>query len=230
MSNGFWHESRVNYREDRVAVKLANADGSFKKSIVMPTMMYPLNGKYEVFSYANTEVATDEEVLRIFDSMKYHIGHCYQNTDNLVTALREAGYDAKSYVGWLFVQATDYPVHHCWCVLNGNIILDLADDYSLMLGGENGELFQKAKNIEEYRELMVSFAAWAKGLRNRDRCTPVGTPTPFLLYVGCECSPQEGRRIYNKLIADYPDHESQRNCNEDGWNATQKKMQEAGLM
>ena len=229
MSIGMWHEECARFKEDKAVVKLTNADGSFKGSVIVPTLYYPLNGDYEVFTYKNTEPVTDEAVLEIFDSVEYHIGHCYQNTEKLVTKLRDAGYDAKSYVGWMFIDVTEYPVHHCWCVLNGSV-LDLSDDHTLMLSGENGKIINEAKSIQEKRELIASFAAWAKGLRNRDRCTPVGTPTPFMLYIGCECEPEQGRAIYRNLMKDYPDHECERNCDENGWNAMQKLMKEKGLM
>ena len=93
----------------------------------------------------------------------------------------------------------------------------------------NGEHF-KDKSLDEARELMVSFAEAAKKVPNSVRCAPVGTPTPFMLYVGCECSPQDGRNIYNRLIDEFPDHECQRNCDSRGYNATQRMMKEKGLM
>ena len=77
---------------------------------------------------------------------------------------------------------------------------------------------------------MASFTEEALRWPNRVRCQPVGTPTPFFLYVGCECDPNEGKRIYNDLIRQFPDHECQRNCDASGVNATQKLYLEKGLM
>lgn len=224
-----WWEEQTRFKEDKVVAKISNKDGSFRKSVIIPTVYYPLNNGYKVFHYKNTRELVDDAVKEIFDSITYQIGFCYQNTDALVSALQEKGYDAKSYVGWLFTSGDQFPVHHCWCVLDGDIILDLADDMTQMLTGSNGEHF-KDKSLEECRELMVSFARAAKEYPNSVRCAPVGTPTPFMLYVGCECAPQNGRNIYNRLIDEFPDHECQRNCDSRGVNATQRRMMEEGLM
>lgn len=229
----FWHESCVRLKDDRAVVKLYHEDGTFKTSIVVPTEYYPLssgNVPYEVFHYKNTEPVTDEAVLNIFDDCTYKIGFCYTNTQGLVAKLKAAGYDAKAYCGWLFTSKGEIPVHHCWCVLDGKHVLDLADDYTVMLTGENGERFKKVSSIEEKRELIASFALAARKTKNRVRCQIVGVPTPFLYYVGTECDPEKGRECYNALIRKYPDHECQRNCDQTGLNATQKVMKQHGLM
>lgn len=229
MTEKWWHEERARFKEDKAVVKLVNEDQSFKKSIIIPTDYYPLNGKYKVFTYANTKQTVDEEVLKVFDKVKYHIGHCYSNTEEIVTRLQKLGCDVKSYVGWVFTTACDFPIHHCWAVLNGETILDLSDDFTMMYSGANGENFTDGQSIEERRELIVSFQLAASKVPNSARCYPVGMATPFLLYIGCECDPEEGRKIFNKLMWKYPDHECQRNCDASGLNATQKLMREAGL-
>lgn len=226
---GEWFEERVRFKEDKAVIKLANVDGSFKKSVILPTDYYPLNGKYEVFTCGNTKQTMDEGVLEIFDKVKYRIGHCYSNTSNLISRLKKHGYDVKSYVGWLFTSEQEFPVHHCWAVLDGNILLDLGDDFTMMLTGANGENFKDDLSKEEVRELMVSFQLAASRVPNSVRCYPVGRVTPFLLYVGCECSPEEGSVIYNNLIFKFPDHECQRNCDASGLNALQRAMREAGM-
>lgn len=224
-----WWEEQARFKDDKVVVKLRNDDGSFLKSIIVPTVYYPLNNNYEVFHYLNTRILEDDAVKEIFNSVEYKIGHCYQNTADLVSALKSQGYDAKPYVGWLFTSDNQTPVHHCWCVLDGDIVLDLADDYTVMLSGANGEQF-KDKSYDEVKELIVDFAKAAREVPNVIRCANVGTPTPFMLYVGCECEPNDGRYIYNKLMAEYPDHECQRNCDSNGYNRVQRRMKEEGLM
>lgn len=229
--NKMWHEKHVTLKENRAVVKLHNeSNGEFLKSIIVPTVYYPLNGNYEVFHYKNTEQVMDEAILKAFDKIKYSIGHCYQNTELLVSELRKQGYDAKSYVGWLFVGLGQIPIHHCWAVLDGKYVLDLSDDYTQMLSGENGKNFKDAKNIEEERYIIASFHESARNVENHIRCYPVGIPTPFLYYVGCECEPEEGRRIYQRLMRTFPDHECQRNCDSSGYNATQRVLKDAGLM
>ena len=228
--NKFWYEKATKITDEKVVVKLRNADMTFRKSVIIPTILYPLNGKAHVFTFQNTYEVTDNNVLEIMDSIPYQIGFCYQNTQQLVNKLQAAGYDAVPYAGWLFTSASEFPVHHCWCVLNGESILDLADDFTVMLFGSNAEHFSKDKNREEIQNAIVSFAAEARKYKNSIRCAVVGIPTPFLLYVGSPCEPEKGKHIYQKLIADIPNHECQRNCDSNGYNSTQKKLKQAGLM
>lgn len=228
-NNGMWHETHVKEKKDRVVVKLSNNDDSFKKSVILPTDMYPLNrDDYHIFTYKNTEFVSDENIHEIFNSVTYKPGHCYQNAKKLADKLRAAGYNAKTYVGWLFVGKYEYPVHHCWVVLDENKVLDLSDDFSQMLNAENSKHFIGAA-ANKQRELIVDFYTEAKNWPNSMRCYPVGTPTAFLYYVGCECDADEGRRIYQKLIKQFPDHECQRNCDKNGLNATQRLMREKGV-
>lgn len=226
-----WHEQNVRFKPDKAVVKLRNPEsGEFLKSVIIPTDYYPLNGKYEVFTYANTEIIRDEKVLDIFDSVKYRVGKCYQNTLELVGKLKEAGYSAIPYVGWAFINSYEVPVHHCWCVLNGKHLLDLGDEYTLLYDEENRKNFDGLQSKEEQMEVMVSFREWANLLPNRARCYPVGVATPPLLYIGCPCEPEEGRNIYRSLLARFPNHECEANCDGDGWNALQRKYRERGLM
>ena len=226
-----WWERYFRNKGDRAVIKLHDEAGNFTQSVIIPTAYYPLNvnGKHEIFTYKNTKAVTDEEILQLFDEVKYEIGHCYRNTDELCKKLRAHGYPARSYVGWLFASETDLPVHHCWCVL-GNSVLDLADDLTLMLSGENGENFKSTNSHEELQELNVSFHEWAFTLSNHLRCQTVGQVTPFLLYVGSECEPDYGRKIYRQLMAKYPNHECERNCDSKGYNATQRILKNRGLM
>jgi len=223
-----WHQtSCVRASAEKVAVKMYD-DGEFVGSIIIPTELYPLNNKPVVFHYENTSRVTDERVLEVFDSVRYEIGHCYTNTLNLVSRLQENGFDAKSYVGWLFVGDNTTPIHHCWCVL-GDSVLDLSDDYSVMYSKENAKNFE-GKSYEECQLLIADFCAVARNYPNRQRCAPVGTPSPSFLYVGCECSPIEGREIYRKLMGKFPNHECERNCDANGYNPTQKVFKEKGLI
>ena len=114
--------------------------------------------------------------------------------------------------------------------MDGNIILDLADDFTVMLSGENGKKFESVKSKIEWAEMVASFQYAARKVKNSIRCSPVGIPTSFLLYVGSECEPEQGIEIYNRLIQKYPDHECQRNLDSEGYNPTQRILQKKGLM
>ena len=206
-------------------VKLRNADDSFKKSIIIPTVTYPLNGEISTFTYENTKEVTDENILSIIDSVPYKISFCYENTTRIVEKLQEAGYDAVPYVGWLFMARSEFPVHHCWCVLNGESVIDLADNFNKLF-----DFIAKSEERDNNAEVFIRFEQEARKHKNRERCATVGVPSANLLYVGSPCEPEKGRQIYRRLIAEMPDHECQRNCNANGYNRTQQKFAEAGLM
>lgn len=225
-----WYKEYITLKENKAIVKLYDAENRFVKSVIVPTIQYPLNGKYKIFHCENTEAVKDEKVLEIFDSVKYKIGHCYTNVGILVGRLQNAGYDAKSYAGWLFTGKGEFPVHHCWVVLDGKSVLDLSDDFTAMLSGKNADNFRKTMSKKEMAETIASFQMAARTQKNHIRCYPVGIPTGFLLYIGCECDPEEGRKIYQDLIKNFPNHDCERNCDNSGLNETQRIMREAGLM
>jgi len=225
-----WYEDSIKIKNNQVIVKLYDEENKFIKSIVLPTKYYPLNDNPEVFHYKNTQKLKNETIVKVFNKVKYLIGHCYTNTEELVKELRKEGIEAKSYVGWLFTEKGQPPIHHCWVVVNGNTVLDLSDDFTVMLCGENGKNFESLETKIERAQMIASFHKAAKEVENSIRCSPVGTPTPFLLYVGCECDPNKGREIYRNLVLQYPDHECQRNVDKDGYTDTQRIMRNSGLI
>lgn len=224
-----WYTDTKNVRikEDKVVVKLYR-DNTFIESCIIPTVYYPLNGKLEVFTAENTKQCLDEKILEIFDRIEFKVGHCYQNTDNLVKELQKEGYNAKSYVGWLFTGKDQYPVHHCWCVLDDHV-LDLSDHFTMMLTGNNGENFKGVKTKEEQALVMADFLKAAQKAKNSEKCYPVGVPTPFMFYIGNECEPEAGRIIYQQLMKEFPDHKCDR-TDKQGLNQTQRIFKREGLM
>lgn len=108
----FWHDNpkAVMIKKEKIVVKKTDENGEFEKSVIIPTDLYPLNDKYEYFTIKNTEEMHNEEVLSIFDSVKYQIGRCYTNAGELHKRLVQAGYDAKIYCGWLFVGESQLPI------------------------------------------------------------------------------------------------------------------------
>ena len=226
-----WHDTAVRRKPSKVVVKLRNAEGRLIESANIPSVSYPLNDNhYEVFSFRNTEVVQDPKVLEILDQQEYLIGHCYTNTKNLVAALRQQGYDAKSYVGWVFTGATDLPTHHCWCVLDGKHLLDLSDDNCNIYYEPNQKILAQAKNRQEARELMADLIYhMTTELSNSERIAPVGQPFPYWLYVGSVCEPEEGIRIYIDWVKDHPEYESRYHCDAEGRNDFQRMLRDRGV-
>lgn len=220
-----WHEKSVIEKPEKVVVKLHHNDGNFWKSIIVPTAMYPLNGNYEIFTYKNTEVVEDEKIISIFDRHKYEIGRCYKNTEILSKDLLKEGYLAETYVGWLFVDDGELPIHHCWTVVDKKYVLDPSDYFTMIFHPDN----QKNLEIENEMSILSSFLKESKDKPNHLVCYPIGKPYPNLLYIGSKCTPDMGRYIYQRLMKTYPDHECDR-TDKNGLNKTQKLLMKNGLM
>lgn len=220
-----WYETQARYKPDKVVVKIRDDDGRFQQAVIIPTIKYPLNGPYQVFHAGNTCPAK-EEMFEAIDKVEYKIGQCYTNTKCVVNELRKAGYDAVSYAGWFFV-GEGIPIHHCWTVVEGNILIDLADDYAMQKAVFPGiEEFDKTAAIKATADFIRQTKEW----RNSDRCYPVGCPHPVLYYVGCPCEPEEAVRIWWNLIRTFPNHECRTDYAPNNRSETQQYLYEQGLM
>lgn len=163
------------FKEKKVVAKLYNEDGSFKMAINIPSVYWPLNGdKYETFSHDKCSEVKDPVVLEAFDATPYKIGRCYTNSELLAENLRQRGVEAKTYVGWMFLEEDATPIHHCWVVVNGSV-LDLSDD--MAIARFNADNFAKANGKEECRAAMpplrsglCSFLTVSVVYRSESRC------------------------------------------------------------
>lgn len=223
------YEEGLTEKRDRAIVKLRNEDGSFWRSVIVPTEKYPLTGDYKVFHCENMEVVTDTRVFEIFDRHKFKAGHCYSNIKVLSDDLRKEGYNnVETYAGWLFVGSTQLPVHHCWAVLDGKHVLDPADFFTVMMAGSNIDNFRDTHTYHDGVNVMADFMQAAKKELNHIVCSPVGIPSECLLYIGSKCEPEQARRVYRELMRKFPDHECDR-TNARGMNLTQKIMMQKGV-
>ena len=234
----WWHRS-LTVKKDRAVVKLyrtlPDGERKFDTSCIMPTEYYPMGKDFEVLHYADTEIVEDENLLSVFDSVEYRIGRCYTNSRCLLDKLTAAGYDnVIPYCGFLFI-GDNIPVHHSWLVLcnadGTKSVLDFADDLTLLYDRYK---ITKDMSKDEATDMLVDFgkAIRAEGLPNSRRCYPVGRPTPNILYIGSPCTPEEGIKIYNHMIDQFPDHKTIRNLGgqRNGINRTQLKLMQEGLL
>lgn len=221
-----WFEKYLRVKPDKVVIKLYDKPGVFKAAVNIPTVMWPLNGPYELFHVNNTEFITDKSVLDIIDAQPYRIGYCYSNAGGVTQALVDAGYNAKTYVGWLFCNVNEWPIHHTWTVLDGKHIIDLADEFAL--ASYNRDKFEAAESEEARRELYVNFHKWASQHPHSQR-TAAGRTSPNLLYVGSECTPEEGRAIYNSLTDQYPNHPCRERVGKDNMTPMQRQLKSKGI-
>lgn len=203
-----WFTGHTNEKPDKVVVKVYDSSNKFKESIIIPSVFYPLSGKYEVFNYTNThligDTEADQHILSIFDKIPFQIGDCYGNADAMTNALRKAGYEAQTYVGWALFGGS--PVHHAWTVLwihEHPSILDLSDQMFLMakkLGVSTSGLSSLS------RENVVNVTLELMKLPHHERCAPVGIPSPIYYLVGAPSNGPEGISLFNQLLKQYPDH------------------------
>lgn len=212
-----WYEDRKKLRikEDYIVAKLYNKDGSFFKAVTVPSEMYETVGTVKLFCKNNCKRIKDKIVLDIFDSIKYEPGKCFYFSSELCEKLRDNGYDAKLYAGWLFLDNNFLPTYHCWVVLDDSV-LDLADHFT-----KNKEMFGcKNYTREEYAN---NFAKLLK-LKNSERCYPVGLPYEELLYAGSETTAEKGMKLCKKILDKYPNHEAFNKTNADGKTLTQQMI------
>lgn len=232
-----WWKTQAEFREKKAVVKLYREDKSFLTAVHIPSVYWPLSGPYEVFSYENTYCIEDEpKLVELFDSLEYKIGHCYHNTEQVAAAFRQAGQTIKTYCGWAFINDT-VPIHHCWAVLtdecNHKAVLDLACDNHKMR-----EWFWKKEQEDpgwldqgDPKDNIVEWMIYARNnLSHSQRCYPCGVIPPYNLYIGAECEPKQGIKMYQKLLRENPGHLCERNCNADGYNRTQWALKQKGLM
>lgn len=196
-------------KESRVIVK-GIGDGN----IVVPSRMYPLANnedgiKYEIFCPWNTEdFEADSTAAGIFDNTELLMGKCYTNTERLVDALRAAGINAESYVGWLFMGEGELPVHHAFVVVDGNKVIDYAAYFT---NDRIAEIDKKAASSKKSpRELMVEQYLEIYKLPHHEALGYGKVKEPYL-YIATKCSPDEGRKMYNEMMQAYPDHICYRN-------------------
>ncbi len=214
----------ITRKPNKVIVKLYD-DDKFLDAVHIPSVMWPLNGSYELFHQGNSKPLESETVNRVLDSVNYRTGFCYSNADAVTKGLQAAGLPAKTYVGWLFCNEYEYPLHHCWTVLDGSVI-DLSDCFTLM--AINEATFALATTKEERDVIYIAFSKWLDRQPNHLRTVP-GRPYQSLLYVGCECSPEEGKAIYNQVCDMYPNHPcNSRHTGPDHMTSVQRKMRLAG--
>lgn len=223
---GAWYETQVRLKPDKVVVKLRDDDGRFQQSIIIPTVMYPLNGSYQVFHAGNTVRTEDPDMLAAIDTVKYKIGQCYTNTKHVVDALREAGFDAVSFAGWLFIDE-QIPIHHCWAVVNGNMVVDLADDSPMLRVVQPN--IAELHGLEK-KQAFADFVRTSRSWPNSARCYPVGQPVPWFYYVGCPCEPERAAEMWRTLTRTFPNHECRRDQYPESRSETQQYLHEQGLM
>lgn len=189
------------------------------KDIVIPSAMWPLNGKTSIIlNHDNTVPCEDEGIRSIFDELQFTVGACYHNAFILCEALRNAGYKADTYAGWIFVGDT-IPAHHCVVILNENTVLDpTVIDYRKM-----------TLDKLDKREAVVDFLKSMKD-KPKSSYTTFGQVLPGMMYFVSKCEARAAHRTRAKLEKAYPNHSAfGRFMKGKNQTPTQKMIADAGL-
>ncbi len=189
------------------------------KDIVIPSAMWPLNGKTSIIlNNDNTVPCEDEGIRSIFDELQFSVGACYNNAFTLCEALRNAGYKADTYAGWIFVGDT-IPAHHCVVILNENTVLDpTVIDYRKI-----------ALDKLDKREAVVDFLKSMKD-KPKSSYTTFGQVLPGMMYFVSKCEARAAHRTRAKLEKAYPNHPAfGRLMKGKNQTPTQKMIADAGL-
>ena len=205
-------------KKDRIIEKLYDEDGKFLESVIIPTVYYPLpKEEFEIFQKEECEEVTDEGIISAFDETEYCAGECFKNADRLSSALKEKGYETKTYCGWVVIN-NDYPTLHCW-VTAGRSVLDLSDSFFRM-----EEEMMKRGNIgrDGVTEIMQSLLKE----KNSERCRPLGIP--YYPLIGSEVTGgKEAEKFARELMKRFPEHKSYIKT-ESGYTPLQEEMKKGG--
>ena len=196
--------------------------GIAEKPIKIPSQMYPILGHPLFLTHENTEdfpnTERTDQIRNIFNSIEPQVGRCYSNTEGLISALADKGFQAQSFVGWMFI-GEQLPIHHCFAVLDDHV-LDLAYRADLFY---RDELVGKDK--DETRKLFVDELMRIREQPNSSTGT-FGKVSTGVLIIASPCKPAVGRKIYQDLIQAFPKHPCQKNVDSTGRNQTQRQFYE----
>ena len=191
-------------------IRLGNKELFFKmdkSTYKIPSKMYPLSSKsgISIFLDENSKLIEDERVHKAVNLQKFKMGHCYSNTLSLIEYLSSLGVEAKPFAGWIFL-GNNYPVHHAWVVLDGNVI-----DGSVRKN-EVDFLNDLAKQNLSQEELRAKYKDYLiremnSKVPNSERIV-LGDIPKGIVYVGSEDKPEEAKNRFRKTMDMFPIHPS----------------------
>lgn len=168
-------------------------------NLKIPSQMFPLNGKLEIFNSYNTEDINDEVIESIFNSINPRVGKCYYNAQELVDELLKNGIESnriKTYVGWMFISDT-LPVHHCFVMIDNMHVLD----FGPLKQFEDFSNYEDNTGLERFKKDIIS----SQTLQNSEKMS-YGKALSVVTYIVSECAPKEGEKIRAKLEKAFPKH------------------------
>lgn len=173
------------------------------------------------FHKGNTRSLEYPELSAALESQEFKAGMCYTNANVVQVIAQKLGIPVQFYAGWLLIGQEQMPIHHAWCVIDGNVI-DTSMDVRDMIAFKKVD-YTKPNWREQALELMKQEAQTHVPVNQRSIWGKVDDP---LYYVGSPDSPQNARIIFNTLLDRYPKHPSYHKLiNEKGQSKLQEMME-----
>ena len=208
--------------DNSIQFRLRRENGKYLDTVKIPSPQYPISSAPEVFTKQTSEPAcTNETVRAIYDALEYKPGYCFSTSEELTSKLINAGFSATLYVGWMFVSPEEYPIHHCWVVLDGRWVLDPAEDTEIFrrvwiaIREKDPDLSIPEVNVKTIK-MMQQIPNSAK--------KPLGVPSAGIVYCGSPDTAENGRKTNCYLREKYPKHKAFSNVLENGRTKTQELL------
>lgn len=176
-------------------------------TMTVPSDLYPLRNRptMKVFTYVDTvQLEQDSPLANVYNRCSFEIGHCYSNIELLEREFHKQNIrDVSTYVGWLVYGGS--LVHHCWLVYKDKYVFDPGitkiDEIAKDEIVKRGILDDYEKRRQVYKEIYEEY------IQNPNSALRTfGQVAPFAVYIGTECTPEQGRTIFKDLIQKYPEH------------------------
>lgn len=194
-NNGQLKSIKFNEKKRKLNVSVENLGKIIKYSIPSNELPVKDKSKFLIFTTSTTELITDKNIISIIDNMSPKIGHCYSNTDEIVNALKEKGYNCKFFAGWMIVDGI--PIYHAWCVYGAKEqhVIDFS------LNEKEMEISSTIdRSVENYRDKYTDEIEKIRNLPLSQRAT-IGKAIPGIIYLGCETDSRSARELYWEIVA-----------------------------
>ena len=191
------------FKQSGDRVSFLNNYGNKKRYTITKRYGIPGRNPVRVFSPETMQNLSDGgELDQILFGIQPKIGYCYQNCENVMKALREAGYDKKHkveyFAGWIKNCRSDRILHHAWIVVDENSVIDLTIKRSGKMADYVAAV-ETGKSHPFSRELL---AEWTHAESIEE--------APFTkyhyygkvedsIYVGSACTPEEARNSFGEF-------------------------------
>lgn len=177
-----------------------------RDSFSIPNSVYTMPNKNAVRAFypANTKDLDDGgELDHILSSIPQQVGKCYLNCENIIKAVKEAGYDKKHtveyYGGWIYYCDSDKLTHHAWVVVDGDSVIDM----TIKKAGKFVEYMEQIENGIYQPFSREILAQWT-----HDEATEGARFSKYhyygntgkSVYIGVKCTAEEAKESFRNIL------------------------------